>query len=72
LTCPTGTTLTASQVLAGVGAAAHDARGNALQITVTGLDLVDFNHSGDSLLCLHATDSAGLGAKTKVITLVIE
>ena len=67
-----GTPLTPARVLADAGATAHDPQGRVLPVTVTGLATIDVNVAGTAQVYLRATDSAGLGAPTKVIDLVIE
>ena len=69
---PVGARLTISQILSDAGAWATDAQGHYLTVTVGGIDVLDCDREGSSLLYLHAVDSAGVRAKTKVITVQIE
>jgi len=71
ITYPVGTILTAERILHDSGAGACDAQGTAIAVTLHGLEIVNSNREGSYQVYLHATDNISLGAKTKVLTIVL-
>ena len=72
LTYPSGTPVSATRILADACTSAYDSQGAPLPVTLSGLAAVDFNTPGSYQVYLHATDRTGLGAITKVLTIVID
>ncbi|MCL2655752.1 MAG: sigma-70 family RNA polymerase sigma factor [Coriobacteriia bacterium] len=72
LSYPAGTPVSATRILADACASAYDSQGAQVPVTLSGLAAVDFSMPGSYQVYLHATDHAGLNAKTKVLTIVIE
>ncbi|MCL2324120.1 MAG: sigma-70 family RNA polymerase sigma factor [Actinomycetia bacterium] len=72
LSYATGTTLSPATIIADSGAAAKAADGTALPVTLAGLADVNTSHPGRYLCYAQATDTAGVGAKTLVITVNIQ
>ena len=71
LTWPCGAPPSTAEVLRAIGAAASDAQGNALPVTLSGLSAINFDKPGDAHVFVHATDGTGKGAQTVVITVTI-
>jgi len=72
LTYPPGTPVPAAKIIADAGASACDAKGSTLSVTLSSLATVDFNNPGIYQVYLHATDSVGLSAKTKILTIIVQ
>ncbi len=63
---------TAAQLIAASGATARAAGGASLPVTLGGIDNIDWTRAGAYLCYLHATDSAGTGATTQVLSITIK
>ena len=73
LSYATGTTpQTAAQLIAASGATAKAADGATLPVTLGALNNIDWTRAGTYLCYLHATDSAGTGAPTQVLSVTIK
>ncbi|MCL2655000.1 MAG: sigma-70 family RNA polymerase sigma factor [Coriobacteriia bacterium] len=66
-----GAVFTEADILADCGATAHDTQGQPVAVTVSGLKNIDTTQTGIWKVFLHATDTKGAMAKTKVITIRI-